>query len=76
MSGSRQMPAAQIIERRKQNLSEAVNRRNWFAGVGVREPIGDWDLALLEHDLAELYLPEDVGVVHEFEAQQTDEHDG
>jgi hypothetical protein len=69
MSGSRQMPAAEIIERRKQNLSEAVNRRNRFAGMGVREPIGKRDPALLQHDLAEPYLPENVGVVDEFEAQ-------
>jgi hypothetical protein len=76
MNGSRQVPAAKLVEQGEQNLREPADRRCRFAGMGVREPIAELDLAFLQHDLAELYLPEDVGVVYEFEAQQTDEHDG
>ena len=41
----------------------------------VREPVLDGNSALFEHDLAELDLPEDIGVVDRLELQSTDHSD-
>jgi hypothetical protein len=76
MSSSRQVPAPKVVKGGEQDLREPADRRRRLAGMGVREPIAKRDPALLQHDLAEPYLPENVGVVDELEAQQTDEHDG
>ena len=69
MNGSHPMPATPSVEQSVQNLREPGRSLARLAGMGVREPIESWDSAILQHDLAELDLPENVGVVDRLELQ-------